>query len=139
MVWTHGCFDDLSRFWSADCINHADPSPDTKGLVALRRYHAQFAQVFASFSDVSVDVLQQTAEDDRVVTEMITSAKHTATLNRIAPTGRTMQLATIRIDRQIGRAHVSNPVTNAHLVFRLLLEKKKQINEHTCKQQIKQK
>src|SRR3546814_6697296 len=76
VVWTHGCFDDLSRFWSADCINHADPSPDTKGLVALRRYHAQFAQVFASFSDVSVDVLQQTAEDDRVVTEMITSAKN---------------------------------------------------------------
>src|SRR3546814_16786519 len=99
MVWTHGCFDDLSRFWSADCINHADPSPDTKGLVALRRYHAQFAQVFASFSDVSVDVLQQTAEDDRVVTEMITSPKHTATLNGIAHTGRNMQIANIRIDR----------------------------------------
>src|SRR3546814_7829877 len=27
---------------------------------------------------------------------------------------------------RIGRAHVSTPVTNAHLVFRLLLEKKKQ-------------
>src|SRR3546814_11953119 len=88
VVWTHGCFDDLSRFWSADCINHADPSPDTKGLVALRRYHAQFAQVLASFSDVSVDVLQQTAEDDRVVTEMITSTKHTATLKRIPPNNR---------------------------------------------------
>src|SRR3546814_9727907 len=28
--------------------------------------------------------------------------------------------------RQIGRAHVCTPVTNAHLVCRLLLEKKKQ-------------
>src|SRR3546814_2844467 len=28
--------------------------------------------------------------------------------------------------REIGRAHVSTPVTNAHLVCRLLLEKKKQ-------------
>src|SRR3546814_8436797 len=31
--------------------------------------------------------------------------------------------------RQIGRAHVCTPVTNAHLVCRLLLEKKKQKNK----------
>src|SRR3546814_9125457 len=30
--------------------------------------------------------------------------------------------------RKIGRAHVLTPVTNAHLVCRLLLEKKKQIS-----------
>src|SRR3546814_10240413 len=30
-----------------------------------------------------------------------------------------------RVVRQIGRAHVRTPVTNAHLVCRLLLEKKK--------------
>src|SRR3546814_7276238 len=36
---------------------------------------------------------------------------------------------------EIGRAHVCTPVTNAHLVCRLLLEKKKiiqQKNYHTC-------
>src|SRR3546814_1860872 len=32
---------------------------------------------------------------------------------------------------EIGRAHVSTPVTNAHLVCRLLLEKKTN-NRHTC-------
>src|SRR3546814_3197790 len=32
------------------------------------------------------------------------------------------------LGREIGRAHVSTPVTNAHLVCRLLLEKKK--NKH---------
>src|SRR3546814_5766712 len=31
----------------------------------------------------------------------------------------------MRADRKIGRAHVCTPVTNAHLVCRLLLEKKK--------------
>src|SRR3546814_7812433 len=31
--------------------------------------------------------------------------------------------------REIGRAHVWTPVTNAHLVCRLLLEKKKKNNE----------
>src|SRR3546814_4992349 len=30
-----------------------------------------------------------------------------------------------RYEGQIGRAHVRTPVTNAHLVFRILLEKKK--------------
>src|SRR3546814_3805777 len=30
-----------------------------------------------------------------------------------------------QVDREIGRAHVCTPVTNAHLVCRLLLEKKK--------------
>src|SRR3546814_5100761 len=33
-------------------------------------------------------------------------------------------------DRQIGRAHVRTPVTNAHLVCRLPLEKKKHKLEH---------
>src|SRR3546814_5987608 len=31
--------------------------------------------------------------------------------------------------KEIGRAHVCTPVTNAHLVCRLLLEKKKHIND----------
>src|SRR3546814_2922723 len=31
----------------------------------------------------------------------------------------------VRIERQIGRAHVGTPVTNAHLVCRLLLERNK--------------
>src|SRR3546814_1359275 len=33
--------------------------------------------------------------------------------------------------RQIGRAHVSTPVTNAHLVCRLLLDKQKKSQQHT--------
>src|SRR3546814_9003518 len=32
---------------------------------------------------------------------------------------------------EIGRAHVSTPVTNAHLVCRLLLEKKQQLPHHS--------
>src|SRR3546814_9871443 len=32
---------------------------------------------------------------------------------------------------RIGRAHVGTPVTNAHIVCRLLLDKKHKTNEHT--------
>src|SRR3546814_2094363 len=36
-----------------------------------------------------------------------------------------------RIDAEIGRAHVCTPVTNAHLVCHLLLEKQKKPNKNT--------
>src|SRR3546814_4695498 len=46
--------------------------------------------------------------------------------DRMARSGaHAMQLHIGRIVLEIGRAHVSTPVTNAHLVCRLLLEKKK--------------
>src|SRR3546814_4492078 len=38
-----------------------------------------------------------------------------------------------RVDGEIGRAHVWTPVTNAHLVCRLLLEKKKKKERVTSK------
>src|SRR3546814_9144577 len=44
--------------------------------------------------------------------------------------GRRRILLTGGIGFEIGRAHVCTPVTNAHLVCRLLLEKKKKIYEH---------
>src|SRR3546814_2178261 len=40
-------------------------------------------------------------------------------------------LAVLRHRLQIGRAHVGTPVTNAHLVCRLLLEKKNNYNTYT--------
>src|SRR3546814_1470346 len=42
----------------------------------------------------------------------------------------------LSVHREIGRAHVSTPVTNAHLVCRLLLEKKQQ---HMQKVQLRSK
>src|SRR3546814_1288328 len=48
------------------------------------------------------------------------------------PLSSTMQPCVDSIDRsnQIGRAHVCTPVTNAHLVCRLLLDKKKNEKTH---------
>src|SRR3546814_5777522 len=43
-----------------------------------------------------------------------------------------MTLSVLILMTAIGRAHVSTPVTNAHLVCRILIEKKKhQINQHS--------
>src|SRR3546814_3637049 len=57
--------------------------------------------------------------------DMIVPAGHAIAIashvrHRLGPPG-----ALVRSFYQIGRAHVCTPVTNAHLVCRLLLEKKK--------------
>jgi len=92
IVWRQGLIDQLPRFWTASCINHADPAADKRGLVALHAYHAGFAAWFHDFDDIRIDVEQQVAEEDRVVTQMMLHARH-----RIKQ--RDITLATIRIDR----------------------------------------
>ena len=92
VVWRQGELGALPRFWTADCINHAAPADHQKGLDALRSYHEGFAAAFVGFTNVEIAVLQQIAEDDRVTTQLRTSAHHTAL-------GKTVTLDTIRIDR----------------------------------------
>ena len=91
-VWRQGHIEDLPKFWTADCINHADPAADNRGLEALRLYHLGFGQFFVDFEGVEIEVQQQIAEDDRVVTQLVARAMH-------KPTRRNVHLATIRIDR----------------------------------------
>lgn len=91
-VWRKGQLDALPKFWTADCLNHADPAPDKRGLEAIRKYHEGFAYWFADFNDIAIEVEQQVAENDRVVTQLLLCALH-------KPTNRRISLATIRIDR----------------------------------------
>src|SRR5271165_3778839 len=99
VVWREGRLEKLADFWTPDCINHAAPEGQQQGLEALHAYHGQFAAAFAAFSDAHIDVKQQVAEADRVVTQMVTTAKHTGTFFGSPPTGKMASLATIRIDR----------------------------------------
>jgi len=93
-VWRNGRINELPTFWTADCINHADPAPQKRGLAALRLYHEDFAQWFRDFDKVKIEVQQQVAESDRVATQMILRAVH-------REKHRSVSLATIRIDRMI--------------------------------------
>jgi predicted ester cyclase len=95
LVWRKGELDKLPTFWTTDCINHADASQPNRGLEALRRYHEQFGQAFAAFEGPMIEIEQQVAEGDRVVTQMVTRARH-------KPSGKSVTLATIRIDRLVG-------------------------------------
>jgi predicted ester cyclase len=100
-VWVQGQLARLPEFWTEDCINHAAPQGEEKGLAALGAYHTQFAEAFAAFSSTEISILQQIVEGDRVVTHIITTARHTGEFFGVLATGSSVSLATIRIDRVV--------------------------------------
>jgi steroid delta-isomerase-like uncharacterized protein len=99
-VWNQGDLSILSDFWSEDCINHAMPGADNRGLAALSAYHESLAATLQeAFIDFRTEILQQIAEDDRVVTHMKSSGKHQGVFLGIPATGRDITMLAMRIDR----------------------------------------
>ena len=98
-VWEDQDLAALPPFWTEECVNHAMPGPDNQGLAALRAYHEQFFADFSAFSHVRIEIVQQVAEGDRVVTHMTTRGEHSGPFYGLPPTGKSVALATIRIDR----------------------------------------
>lgn len=101
-VWIAGDLDALPQFWTEDCVNHAAPGPDNRGLVALRAYHQQFAAAFAAFDDIDIQIVQQLEEADRVATQLRARVVHRRPFAGVAPTGRAATLSSMRIDRMEG-------------------------------------
>jgi predicted ester cyclase len=100
-IWRQGKLDQLSEFWTSDCMNHADPVA-SHGLEALHAYHASFDAIFSGLSDVSLQVERQIAEGDMVTTHIKMTARHTGEVFGVLASGRHMELATIRLDRLVG-------------------------------------
>lgn len=98
-VWNSQNLAALKDFWTEDCINHAMPVINNKGLEVLHAYHESFFADFAAFSNVQIEILQQVAESDRVVNYLKASGEHSGTFFGIAPTGKQVSLLSIRIDR----------------------------------------
>jgi predicted ester cyclase len=97
-VWGQGNLARLGDFWATDCVNHASTAPNV-GLEALHAYHASMMQMFSAFSEVDMKVLSQIAEDDRVVTHIQTTARHTGSFFGIEPTNKAISTYVIRIDQ----------------------------------------
>ncbi len=99
-VWTDHDLSALPTFWTDDCVNHAQPGPTNVGLEAVRSYHEGFMTGFLpAFSNPKIEFVQQVAERDRVVSQMTFRADHTGTVFGMPPTGKSVLLASIRIDR----------------------------------------
>ena len=100
VVWNSQNLTALKDFWTEDCINHAMPGTDNRGLEALQVYHQSFfADFFSAFSDVQIGIMQQVAEGDRVVTYITLRGKHSGSFFGIQPTEKNISMSAIRIDR----------------------------------------
>lgn len=101
-VWGAGDVAALSDFWTDDCVNHAMPGPENRGLDALRAYHEGSFAAFTAFTDVHITIEQQIAEGDRVASSIVTRGTHTGPFFGLSATGKVVTLATMRIDRLEG-------------------------------------
>ena len=101
-VWARRDVAALPEFWTEDCLNHAAPEADNRGLDALRIYHEQFFAAFAAFSDVKIKITQQLADKDWIATYVVTQATHTGPFFGFPVTGKTVTLDAIRMDRMVG-------------------------------------
>jgi steroid delta-isomerase-like uncharacterized protein len=100
VVWNGRNLNALKDFWTEDCINHAMQGSDNRGLDALRVYHDSFFDdFFFAFPDIQIEIVQQVAEDNRVVTYIISKGKHSGIFYGIPPTGKSISTSVIRIDR----------------------------------------
>jgi steroid delta-isomerase-like uncharacterized protein len=100
VVWNSRNLNALKDFWTEDCINHAMPGLDNCGLDALRVYHDSFFDdFFFAFPDIQIEIVQQVAEGNRVVTYIISKGKHSGAFYGIPPTGKSISTSVIRIDR----------------------------------------
>jgi steroid delta-isomerase-like uncharacterized protein len=99
VVWNSQNLTALKDFWTEDCVNHAMPGTDNRGLDALQVYHQSFFTDFSAFSNVQIEIMQQVAEGDRVVTYITLRGKHSGSFFGIPPTGKNISMSAIRIDR----------------------------------------
>jgi steroid delta-isomerase-like uncharacterized protein len=99
-VWNGQNLNALKDFWTEDCINHAMPGSDNCGLEALRVYHDSFFDdFFTAFPDIQIEIMQQVAEGNQVVTYITSKGTHSGTFYGIPPTAKSISTSVIRIDR----------------------------------------
>ena len=98
-VWVDRNLAALGDFWMEDCVNHAMPGADNRGLETLRAYHEAFFDAFAAFLDIRIDVVQQAAEGDRIVMHIVMRGQRSGPFSGTPPTGKHVSMAAIRVDR----------------------------------------
>jgi steroid delta-isomerase-like uncharacterized protein len=99
-VWNDRNLTALKDFWAEDCLNHAMPGTDNRGLNALRIYHESFFDdFFFAFPNIQIEIVQQVAEEDRVVTYITSQGTHSGAFYGTPPTGKSISTSAMRIDR----------------------------------------
>ena len=85
----------LDHAFASDYIGH-----DTAGnTFSLDDFRGGVKELLEAFSERSLEIADQVAENDKVVTRFIVSGRHTGAFRGIPPTGRSFRMTGISIDR----------------------------------------
>jgi steroid delta-isomerase-like uncharacterized protein len=95
-VWNDGNLDRIDDFISSDYVMHDPVSGDVHGVEGFREFVSTYRN---AFPDLRLEVKDQIAEGDRVVTRWLSPGTHQGELMGIAPTGRQTMTPGIVIDR----------------------------------------
>jgi predicted ester cyclase len=99
-VFTRGNLDAADEIMAADCISHGPGAPPAIGTTQIKQ---QALRLRGAIPDLESILLDQIAEDDRVVSRWTGRGTHTGPLmlptGPVEPTGRPISFDEIRIDR----------------------------------------
>lgn len=86
----------LDQLLAANVINHASPKGAPNGKES---FHHFLQLLHSGLSDIKVEILQQIAENDRVVTQKIISGVHSGNFMGVPSTGKVIRFEAIEIIR----------------------------------------
>ena len=95
-IWNNNNLAKIENYWTPDCVNHVLPPSANRGLENLKASHQPF---FEAFSNICIEILDQIAEGDKVVTHLVFRGKHTGEFFGVLSTTKSVEMRGIRIDR----------------------------------------
>jgi len=96
-IWNKGNYDNIEEVVSRNFIVHADtPDEEIHGPEGAKQW---FSQLRKAFPDIHFTIIDQIAEEDRVVTHWTASGTHKGEFKGIPPTGKQFTVTAIDIDR----------------------------------------
>lgn len=96
-VWNRGNYDVADEVIATDFVAHTPASSDDlNGPEGVKQY---FTSLHQAFPDIQFSVEDQVAEGDRVVARWIARGTHKGDFNGIPPTGKSITVSGITINR----------------------------------------
>lgn len=99
-VWNEAKFENLDELAARDVVIHGSGGQgDVYGHEGITQF---FSGLHQAFPDIHFTIMDQVAEDDRVVTRWIARGTQKGAFQGLPPTGKTCEISGVDIDRIAG-------------------------------------
>ena len=95
-MWNKGNLDFAEECFTSDFVSHDPSSPEE--IRGPEGFKQTVATVRAAFPDFHMEIVDQVAEGEKVVTRYVTTCTHQGELAGIPPTGKRVEVAGMGID-----------------------------------------